>query len=103
MEPSKPIPGDFLSDPWGQNQRLLNESEHLKARLAQLTHIDGDGCRGLADIVTLARRYLPEEHREVVVRLAQLAYIRGKVDGVEAAPAALPLVLSVCPTCRGGR
>ncbi len=99
--PYPPAAPDFLSDPYGQNQRLLEENENLKARIAQLTHIDSDGCRGLADIAVLTRRYMPEAHREAAVHLVRLAYIRGKVDGVEQFPAALPLVISVCPICRG--
>lgn len=97
--PYPPAEHDFSSGPYVQGQRLFEENQSLKARIAQLTHIDSDGCRGLADIAALTRRYIPETHREAAVQLVRLAYIRGKIDGVE--HTAVPMVISVCPLCRG--
>lgn len=96
-----PTEHDFSSGPYELGQRLFEENQSLKARIAQLTHINSDGCRGLDDIAALTRRYIPETHREAAVQLVRLAYIRGKIDGVTETPAALPLVISVCPLCRG--
>jgi hypothetical protein len=94
---------DLLTPPYLQSptrQELLEENRALLDAVDRMTTIDAEGAAGgLAEIATLARRYLPVEQHLTVAQLLRLAYARGRLDGGDLAVA--PIVLRTCPVCLG--
>lgn len=75
---------------------LQNEVEALRYRLQAMTHLEFEGAgQDMKTLVDLARKRAPETHRDTVVQLVRMAYLRGRAD--QAALAIQPIVV-VAPT-----